>query len=1838
MEDLYLKLPAGVEGLHHQAEAWKQDIIDNKTAPKAEDDVLNYTAWVTWQVESAWQDNLSAMYGERKKIREGDVFFRPEDQPDYILVHSEQKTATADISTSVHPHIKSKLISYDPPHSEALKRVSAATVPRGSKPMTVYPNIPTYLLPEQRFYTHNNRENDDISIQGAADGTLYDQDGSLQEEGYWLPTQDLGVDTISDQRLRTFASQLHYRMFGITAKPQANSQTIFLADEEWNCWFSDALSATTLQLSADNDAKPSGFSFDMPLSAAGETKLRFDTRVIKEVFSLLPASVPALGLIENTNIMVFGLDVSGITKVSTTLSMILTYTGLEALKDSPLVKLLGDQMDLSLFTEAGARNAIWFNPGLGYRTTQRLQWKMNTESLQKILKSCEIDVQVTRALVITSRVTSWRPTKTMLSNGELRIDMHLQGSADLALLGSITVGPDAFNIKITATKSTWSSFSAWLQKTIPIDINPIKTILDHDDFLSSNIFPRRLYLEIQQVDSDKYSLRSWAIDVEVLIDSVTFLVTYTSANKRLRGQIWLRPQDTTNQQLLPGWEESDVLRPSIDGGKSTLDLAKLIPGQEVGNIPKFIPTELKEAFVEIDSESITFFASLTCGTPSKNKVFPAIALGAVELRVFYSFQGTDNLSFEFFCSTSLNPQIRQTAEDAGDDDRDDSLDSQDAGTLDAVIAYEDGVWTLAGSINALNFGSIYSLLDPDAQEDVLSVLEHIRLSDLKLVYQYKDGLGNNFSLQGALLLGDLRLGMTYEYNLNGWELAATLGSSTTSASLGSILASITGDHDVLPSFIANIPIAKGDKDGNIVTIRCKRAAKDSQNSDSPGIIARDKSYIFFQATLKILVTENTHAEVTFAQYRDLALLPKDPPKRVFKVSLIGLPTVTVPTLGELPQPFDEMSYLWIQDKKDNKAGLTQREVECINQSLRADLAQVQSAENWLSYRDTRKPGNRKPDDVVISAGSHFMVMLKTQNERQTILDYVFNAKNEEKPSHLTLYSGSAGSGSGGSSAMAPYKKSVGEQPSFVHCHGVRLILTSLVGPISISNIGLKYKDNTLYVLIDASFVLGPVGFTFVSAAIEINLEGKTIQQLTGRNVSFSLAGLDIAFDRPPLQLAGSFRYGKDAKTIYYAGGVVVGFDPYQFRAAGMYGEVSQQDDFKTAFVFAKLEGPLVTLAFAEISGITGGFGYNSEITLPTIETVPNFPFIESKEISDDLLATLGNLMKLDGSGAFTIRNGSMWFAAGLKVSAFKMLDIDAVVVVSWNPSVTIGIYAVAVADIPKGNGVVFAHVELGMCAEIDFEAGVFLVEAQLAHSSYIFDSSCRLTGGFALYYWFNDRVPEREGEWVFTIGGYHRAFRKPSYYPNPPRLGISWQVGRNISIIGEAYFAITPKCCMGGGRLRATLSAGPLKAWFSTWTDFLIKYQPFYFMAEGGVCIGISCKVDLWITSFTVSAEVGATLSLEGPPLRGRVYVDFWVMSFTVNFGPNAKKADPPSLEGFYELVLQAGNQQSLAAMLIAPPSNEPDPATTIKNGHNFTCRGGLFEGQGEKTVTKEKASWDVKAGSFVFAIDVRFALSEAEVEPPSWRSKELQPLKFLSSQKVYAKPMEVKKEITSKLIVNIDPPPLLYDSQVVLDQLSDENWQVTEIVKETPSALWGECKCSVTLVSIRSFRTGACRGMTNTHSDDEGKDPKNRGNNIKSLLEGDKGTIPMLMGLEIRPPKPKLAPDKIGTFDAVAAMQMGVFAVEHIPKLPHFNEQSANWPAPADSNPKDTGRYKKVKDIWQGTSEAQRAEVAALRKTVVDALAEGLGWRQRLTAVTPKRLVDELGDRYMRAPEISVG
>ncbi|KAF5856154.1 hypothetical protein ETB97_007811 [Aspergillus alliaceus] len=149
------------------------------------------------------------------------------------------------------------------------------------------------------------------------------------------------------------------------------------------------------------------------------------------------------------------------------------------------------------------------------------------------------------------------------------------------------------------------------------------------------------------------------------------------------------------------------------------------------------------------------------------------------------------------------------------------------------------------------------------------------------------------------------------------------------------------------------------------------------------------------------------------------------------------------------------------------------------------------------------------------------------------------------------------------------------------------------------------KPPSLSLLLDASVLLGPIGVGLLGFNITLVFEaGKDLFKNLPKP-TFGIEGLAASFDRSPLILAGMFTHVD--KT--YQGAATLSFKPYLFQAAGFYGDVTDKTatEFKSTFVYFILNGPLATLEFAEIQGVTGGFGYSTFLRFPTVTNVMDFP-------------------------------------------------------------------------------------------------------------------------------------------------------------------------------------------------------------------------------------------------------------------------------------------------------------------------------------------------------------------------------------------------------------------------------------------------------------------------------------------------------------------------------------------------------------------------------------------------------------------------------------------------------
>lgn len=1081
-------------------------------------------------------------------------------------------------------------------------------------------------------------------------------------------------------------------------------------------------------------------------------------------------------------------------------------------------------------------------------------------------------------------------------------------------------------------------------------------------------------------------------------------------------------------KILPDYEPHLKFAPTTPGTLSQgLNLTSLLGDflTVTKPFPDF-PATVVQAYVTLTDTKISFGGMLQDGPPTQ---VPALSLATLELDASWEWATAKTPG-----KATLSCDVGVLLEPSGDT----TEEHQIPASLWGKLSYEEGTWTVAASVQNLYLSALYSFLDADAQSGgVMSFLERIEIEYLDLVYTYQSDSKDTFTFAGNILVGELQLKLTYEYLSSGtWTFSATLDTATPGKStVGEILDSIVGGTaSNMPPFVANIPVSE--QDG--IEFMCKKPGK-------------NKSILYWGS---ISVGD---FELSFAQYRDSTWLPTVPPKRIIRAAVSGLGTCNFPVVGELQQPFDEMYYVWVEDtSKQNGnvgAGLLQKEVDAINKQL---AVKDQLLVKALS---SKKPGKT---DLVIAAGSHFVVVLDEKGTKTAVIDYVFGQPKPTTKSTDMIIAGRAtalqGGGGGDDTSgdsgpsMAAYKKTI--------------------GPLSITNIGFQLKGTTLSVLFDATFALGPLSLTLIGFGLGLDFSGANVNLQSLPPVVPSLSGLAVSFNRPPLVISGLFEHNSTEAGDIYVGGVIVAFDPYLFEAAGFYGNLTlgktgHKKKEIAACVFGMLNGPLVELEFAEISGITGGFGYNSALRFPSVSEVESFPFINMPVAPTNPMKALKDMMG-NPAGWFTPLDSTYWVAAGLKVTAFETLMIDAVVVVEWNPSVSLGIFGVGAADIPADPDIKekFARVELGIAATVDFAAGLMKFEAQLMPSSFVLSPDCHLTGGFALYYWFDGSDPAMQGDWVFTIGGYNQAFKAPSQYPNPPRLAISWSLDQSLSITGQAYFAMTPKVCMGGGLLHASLSLGPLQAFFDAYADFLINYKPFHFIADAGISVGVRYTMDLWLVTLHISVEIGAHIYLQGPPMSGKVHVDFWVFGFDINFGPGADPVVAVSLADFYNLVYQASIQPSAA---VASKSSAPatiatvmgtdttvaesgkeivggGKKATVQNDHIFSCQSGQVSSTDGTSIPGVTDAWLVRAAAFSFGIACRMAIDTVEITDDPSATVPQPP------NQIYAKPMQLTEALTSDLVVTIEslPAPPAGSPNV---------WRVAPTLKAVPSALWGICK-----------------------------------------------------------------------------------------------------------------------------------------------------------------------------------
>ncbi|CZR48170.1 uncharacterized protein FPRO_12780 [Fusarium proliferatum ET1] len=1244
--------------------------------------------------------------------------------------------------------------------------------------------------------------------------------------------------------------------------------------------------------------------------------------------------------------------------------------------------------------EVGSRgSAIWHVPYLGDLTAVRLEFELGnvgddfTKSFNEILGNLGISVSL-KDLGMTFK---WYSLRATTQGDEKSPEFAVQGFARIWLHSklklSLNVDPLEIEIDLLRDDDDPAITLRSGPKLLTIDgmIAELRDLIklpegsDVRANIPSDFFPsiafRRAVLPYDSTAAS-FTPKSLALEFEASFHatgdddspvSANICIAYqTGPPRQLRFQASLWTPNLTPlveglpYRLLPAYEVCDDYGPQPTAA-SSISLLKLIPGFEVSQPPAGIPTNVTALGFGYEDGTVTIWGTLEdCTLPGDR--LPTISLGQMSINGTYG-PGGKTLGLQL--AVQISPP--------------DNLIDMDSmlgpSLLTGIFSYDSNHgWDIEADVADLSLAHIWQFFDSSQQTSLVKVLGSIMVRNLSIRYAMQKSGSNTVSQQATELKikGDVEIGLgddgsrpphllfKYNYPLDGrWNMDLSFEETVSQdITIENLLGTLSPSDGLLKSII--------DLVGGLVLVR---------NGSQSGLTIQVSPEL--QGTnKKINLRAKLHVDrfvFTYCQYTSTD--EKSVLKRFLLISVnqFEIPMPNIPVLKQFKSPFDSLYILWT-DSDIKQSDLT---------ALNPSLAIAMETDNIMSGED----------EEVFKAGFHTGIM----SDKKVLLNHTFGKQTNDKTASNAQENAWVNP-----SVLPPERKVDTTSNTSTKNFQKRL------GPLTISNIGLKFESGNIVVVLDATLKVGPVEMQIMDFGL-----GLKLSDLSKDTFSFipSFSGFGLAIDSPPLDLAGALIKRGD----FYMGGVIAAFKPYIFQAVGAYGTIKKGDGavIKTTFVILALGGPLLNINGIEISDVTAGFGYNSDIRFPDPTSVSLFPLIAMGQPPAPL-DPLKIFTELAETTWITPVADSFWVGAGVRGSAFNMLDakIAAVLKIQNGTLSHVGVFADCKAQIPQSGATkLFASVELGITAVFNLVNGSMLVYGSLSPNSYVIDSSCRLTGGFAAGTWFGPSL--YAGDWVFALGGYHPKYTPPSYYPQEiPRIGISWQVSDRIFVKAGAYFAITPKACMGGASMLATCDVCGLHASFSAMIDFLMNFDPFHYVLEVSIDISVSWSGYVLFIWVSFGFDISASLYMCGPPVYGIFTIKVPIKNVTVMFGDsNGQNApDKVCLDTFRSMLQQngQGNKEEL----------------------KISCGSGL------SSKDDTTGHWTVRAGTFAFDVRSNMATTQAYLNGTA----------VGAANKVYAKPMQLTESsngLKTDLIIT------------VTDTSSDDQYRSDVISGNLPAALW---------------------------------------------------------------------------------------------------------------------------------------------------------------------------------------
>lgn len=144
------------------------------------------------------------------------------------------------------------------------------------------------------------------------------------------------------------------------------------------------------------------------------------------------------------------------------------------------------------------------------------------------------------------------------------------------------------------------------------------------------------------------------------------------------------------------------------------------------------------------------------------------------------------------------------------------------------------------------------------------------------------------------------------------------------------------------------------------------------------------------------------------------------------------------------------------------------------------------------------------------------------------------------------------------------------------------------------------------------------------------------------------------------------------------------------------------------------------------------------------------------------------------------------------------------------------------------------EINVDIFGDFNFAQSYVLIEGRLRKSQVV---GIALSGGFAFVLdWGKDP------QFLFSIGGYHPRYKKPTRFPVIPRLRAEIKKGDNFRLTCQYYQAITSNSFQIGFSADLLVKKGRAKATGFLGFNALIQFDPFYFETDISISVSVSYR------------------------------------------------------------------------------------------------------------------------------------------------------------------------------------------------------------------------------------------------------------------------------------------------------------------------------------------------------------------------------------------------------------